>query len=288
MNRGYGALVLLYSRRFVANDSKKGWHVVSAQFEQSATVVGQCPDDGLPEIAIAGRSNVGKSSLLNALSAHRGLARVSRTPGRTQLLNLFKLVLRGPGRVSIPLRFCDLPGYGYAAAGRAVRQTFAPMIEGYLTQRPTLRGLVMLVDVRRGVGELDLGMMRFLSERGLPTLLVATKADKLGASQRGLARRRLADSIGAQPRDVLLTSASSGLGISGPDGLAADLADLVRDDDAEPPTPDDEPLEVDVEPRASGAEPPGASSSREDVGPGGASAAETGAAVSSVEASKEG
>lgn len=211
----------------MAQRPEDGWHVLTSAFEQSASKVFQCPTPDLPEIAVAGRSNVGKSSLLNALCNRRGLARVSRTPGRTQLLNFFSLTLRGPGHDKLPLRFCDLPGYGFAAAGKSIREGFAPMIEGYLENRENLRGLVLLVDIRRGVGDLDRGMMAFLAARRLPTLLVATKSDKLGASKRGLARRKLASSIDISPRDVLLTSTHSGAGIHGRDGLAADIGAMV-------------------------------------------------------------
>lgn len=211
--------------------------MLTAAFEQSAANVSQSPEANLPEFAVAGRSNVGKSSLLNALCGQRGLARVSRTPGRTQLLNFFTLTLRGPGHDKLPLRFCDLPGYGFAAAGRAVREGFAPMIEGYIEKRENLRGLVLLVDIRRGVGDLDRSMMAFLAARRLPTLLVATKGDKLGVSARGAARRKLAKSVDVDPRDVLVTSAQAGLGLHGRDGLAADLASVLL----EPPEPEPEP-----------------------------------------------
>lgn len=221
-----------------------GWHVVSSEFERSASNVEQSPEGDRPEFAIAGRSNVGKSSLLNALCGRRGLARVSRTPGRTQLLNFFTLELRGPGEEKLPVRLCDLPGYGFAAAGRSVREGFAPMIEGYLEKREALSGLVLLVDIRRGVGDLDRAMMAFLTARGLPTLLVATKGDKLGVSARGQARRKLAKSVGVHARDILVTSAQSGFGLGGRDGLAADLAALVLDPPALEGDADEPPAEA--------------------------------------------
>jgi GTP-binding protein len=207
--------------------SPAGWRVVHAAFVRSAPSVAECPPGDRPELALAGRSNAGKSSLLNALCGRRGLARVSRTPGRTQLLNAFDLTLAGPDGARVEARCMDLPGYGYAAARREVREGFGPMVEGYLRERTSLRALVLLVDARRGeLSELDLALLELATAHGRPTLLVATKVDKLGASERGLVRRRLAAAVGARPRDVLLTSASTGLGLHGPGGLAADFADL--------------------------------------------------------------
>lgn len=204
-----------------------GWRVVHAAFLQSAPSVAECPPGDRPEFALAGRSNVGKSSLLNALVGQRGLARVSRTPGRTQLLNAFDLTLAGPGGARLEIRCMDLPGYGFAAARREIREGFGPMVEGYLRERTALVALVLLVDARRGeLSDLDLALLEAASERGRPSLIVATKIDKLGASERGLVRRRLAAAVGARPRDVLLTSASEGIGVQGPDSLAADLAAL--------------------------------------------------------------
>lgn len=218
--------------------TRPGWRIVDAVFETSAAEVGQCPEPDRPEVAFAGRSNVGKSSLINALTGRRGLARVSRTPGRTRLLNFFTASLHGAG--ALPVRLVDLPGYGFAAAHRSVRDAWGPMIEGYLAHRDALAGLVLLIDARRGVGELDLSLAELATEHGRPTLVVATKADKLGASKRGLVRRRIADAFGARAQDVLLTSAHSAMGLTGRDSLAADLAELVApeasedDADAEP------------------------------------------------------
>ena len=210
------------------------WQVVSATFERSAPRLADCPEGDLPEIAVAGRSNVGKSSLLNTFTRHTGLARVSRTPGRTQLLNFFHLRLRGPSG-SVPdqaLRWVDLPGYGFARARRDVREAFGPMIESYLREREALRGLLVLIDARHGPKDSDFELLEFCAATELPCLVCATKCDKLGASERGLLPGRFAEALQIDPRDVLLTSASSGLGLTQPDrrgGLGDELARLARD-----------------------------------------------------------
>ena len=212
------------------------WQVIDASFELSAPKLGDCPAaDDLCEIAVAGRSNVGKSSLLNAFTRRTGLARVSRTPGRTRLLNFFKVRLRGPGEREVSLRWVDLPGYGFAKARREVRDAFAPMIEGYLREREALRGLLVLIDARRGPLDGDLELIEFCAAIELPCLVCVTKCDKLGASERGLLPRRIAEALGIDARDVLLTSATTGLGLTLADrggGLGDELARLAR-----PPEP---------------------------------------------------
>ena len=205
--------------------------MVDATFETSAPKLGDCPPGTLCEIAVAGRSNVGKSSLLNAFARRTGLARVSRTPGRTRLLNFFRLRLRGPGSVDVELRWVDLPGYGFAKAHREIRDTFGPMIEGYLREREALRGLLVLIDARRGPLDGDLELLEFCAAIELPCLVCVTKCDKLGASERGLLPGRFAEQLGIDPRDVLLTSATSGLGLTVADrggGLGDELARLAR------------------------------------------------------------
>jgi GTP-binding protein len=208
------------------------WQVVDARFELSAPNLAGCPVDALPEVAVAGRSNVGKSSLLNTFARRSGLARVSRTPGRTQMLNFFRLRLRGPARAELELRWVDLPGYGFAKARREVRDTFGPMIEGYLREREGLSGLLVLIDARRGPLDGDLELLEFCSAIDLACLVCATKCDKLGASERGLLPRQFAQALGIDPRDVLLTSASSGQGLTVGDregGLGDILARLTRE-----------------------------------------------------------
>jgi GTP-binding protein len=133
------------------------------------------PTLGLPEIAFVGRSNVGKSSALNTLLRRKSLARVSATPGRTQLVNLFD--------IGGKLVFADLPGYGWARVPNAVREGWKPMVEGYLGERDVLRLVVVLVDVRREPQEMDGSMLWALTEARIPSLCVATKADKFSKQQ---------------------------------------------------------------------------------------------------------
>ena len=138
------------------------------------------PPPTLPEVAFAGRSNVGKSSLLNRLVGRRGLARVSKTPGRTQQINFFAVDER--------LLLVDLPGYGFARVPLAVKEQWRGLVEGYLRAGGTLRGVVVLVDVRRGVEPDDDAAARRSSRRtASPALLVATKIDKLGRGERSVA-----------------------------------------------------------------------------------------------------
>ena len=157
------------------------------------------------EVAFVGRSNVGKSSLLNALANHRQLARVSNTPGRTQLINLF--VLPGGGTV------VDLPGYGYAAVPTREKAGWQQMIEGYLLEREALDLIVVLVDGEIGPTKLDVQMLAWLQNHELPHLVVATKADKVRPSKRPGRRQQVASGCGLDPADVMWVSATKGNGL---------------------------------------------------------------------------
>ncbi|WP_434414913.1 ribosome biogenesis GTP-binding protein YihA/YsxC [Nannocystis pusilla] len=209
--------------------STGGWRVTLATFERSADKLGAAPPGDLPEIAITGRSNVGKSSLLNAFAGQRALARVSSTPGRTQLLNFFRATLRHPRHGDMGLRWVDLPGYGYAAAPHAVRASFGPMIEGYLRKREALKGLVLLIDARREVSEYDHALLDFMADRALWTIVAVTKADKLSKSERGLVTSGIARALELPRGQVLVTSATSGLGFTD-GGLAEAVARRLRAD----------------------------------------------------------
>jgi GTP-binding protein len=156
--------------------------VLDARYLASGTAVEQLPGPALPEIAFAGRSNVGKSSLLNALVARKSLARTSKTPGHTQKINLFEIRVSTGGE-PLTLVFGDLPGYGYASRSKEERKSWGPMIERYLLTRGSLRALVLLVDVRRGLEPDDQELVEFWAQTKKPLLTVATKVDKLPKSQ---------------------------------------------------------------------------------------------------------
>jgi len=156
------------------------------QFERSFGTSKQLPPSTLPEIAFAGRSNVGKSSLLNTLFNRKGLAKVSQTPGKTSTINFF---------LTDEARFVDLPGYGYAKVSKSERDRWAELIEGYFNQDRNFALVCSLVDIRHPASELDENMIQFLQEANLPFLIVLTKGDKLSKSkclqQRGAIKRQL-------------------------------------------------------------------------------------------------
>jgi GTP-binding protein len=174
------------------------------------------PPSHLPEVAFAGRSNVGKSSLLNRLVRRRALARVSRTPGRTQEINFF--------RVNDAFVLVDLPGYGYARVSRERRDQWRPLIEGYLNSSPALRGVVQLVDARHEPTADDRAMLDYLARIGVPTLVVVTKVDKLAASAGKARVEALRQELDLDPSQVIAFSATTGLGR---DELAEAVAGLV-------------------------------------------------------------
>jgi GTP-binding protein len=151
--------------------------IVSAEFVMGAVGLKDAPDDGLPEVAFAGRSNVGKSSLINKLLQRRKLAFTSSTPGRTQQLNYY--------RINDKTYFVDLPGYGFVRGGLDLRRALGKLTEKYLGGRRQLRAVVLLIDARHGPTPLDLEMVESLQAEDLPFLLVLTKSDKLSSAKLG-------------------------------------------------------------------------------------------------------
>jgi GTP-binding protein len=180
-------------------------YVRSVEFVKSAVYPQDFPELDQPEIAIAGRSNVGKSSLINKLVNRRSLARVSNTPGRTQLLNFFT--------VNDTFTICDLPGYGYAKAPQSVRRQWGPMVERYLIEREELRALLLLVDARREPGEWEAQVMGWCSAQGLTVIPVVTKIDKFSKSKRKVTVDQVARKMGFSARQVVGWSSVSGEGL---------------------------------------------------------------------------
>jgi len=171
----------------------------------SAVAAAQYPEDGHPEIAFLGRSNVGKSSLINKLIQRKAMARTSGVPGKTQTLNFYDLDSR--------LFFVDVPGYGYAKVSKTARAKFAAMIETYLTTRQPLRGVVLLVDSRHEPTADDISMYQYLKYYQLRTLVVATKIDKTPKSKRLHVSKQIKQRLDLnQTDDVILFSATTGEG----------------------------------------------------------------------------
>ena len=183
----------------------------AATFVTSATRPDEFPAADLPEIAFAGRSNVGKSSLLNQLAGVSGLARTSRTPGRTRLLNWFRLELPRAAGGNDAVFFVDLPGYGFASVDRSLRASWRPLMESYLGERTTLKVVVLLIDIRRGVEDEERDFVPWLLERKLTVVPVLTKADKLGKAKRQPIAAQVKAELGL-PRAPVLFSALERLG----------------------------------------------------------------------------
>jgi len=179
----------------------------------SAASSGQFPRDGRPEVAFLGRSNVGKSSLLNALAGERGLALVSAEPGRTRLVNFFRVAGAAGAAGRFELYLVDLPGYGYAKAARAVREGWEKLVTSYLVGRESLRLCVFLVDARHDPTEGDETLRAFLDHHRTPYVLAATKSDKLGRGERARRERELARGLGRNARSVVAVSAADGTGV---------------------------------------------------------------------------
>ena len=187
-----------------------GSHYRTAQFAISAAKLSQLPQDSGPEVAFAGRSNAGKSSAINRLCGQKALARTSKTPGRTQLINLFQL--------DENRHLVDLPGYGYAKVAEDIKRRWQQTMEAYLAERQALRGLILLMDVRHPLKEVDQQLLNWCWQVGMPVHVLLTKADKLkrGAAQNTLlkVRREIEAHAPEGLTSVQLFSALKGTGLA--------------------------------------------------------------------------
>jgi GTP-binding protein len=195
--------------------------ILTAEFIRSCAGPGQFLKGNLPEIAFIGRSNVGKSSLINSLLLRKGLAKVSRTPGKTRLVNLFRITSDDPELSRFVV--VDLPGYGYAKVSKALRAQWAPLIEQYLDESEQLRVVVLLVE-SRVLSEQDSQTIAWLSSVGRPPVVVATKVDKLKMSERVGALRRLQEGLGVAEGVIPYSSVTG----EGRDRLWAVLKERIR------------------------------------------------------------
>jgi len=178
--------------------------IISAEFVKSATKPSEYPQGNFPEVAFAGKSNVGKSSVINALVNRKNLAKTSSSPGRTQIINFFLV----NGKIS----FVDLPGYGYAKVSLQVRKTWKPMVESYLQTRKEIRLVILILDARRGISPDDLALMDWLDYHKIPSLVVLTKADKLSQIERARQKRAMAENSLLAEKSQAFFSAVTGEG----------------------------------------------------------------------------
>lgn len=182
---------------------------INAEFILSVVHLDQLPKDRLPEIALAGRSNVGKSSLINALLGKPGLARTSNTPGRTQTLNYYRIT---PDAGCRPFYLVDMPGYGFAAINLASRAQWGELMESYLSTTPTLCAVMQLIDLRHPPQPLDHSMSEWLREGEHNHIVVGTKADKLPKTKVAESMLRAAEHLNVDSQATLAFSAQTGLG----------------------------------------------------------------------------
>jgi len=172
--------------------------IKDVEFVKSAVKPDQYPEYDFPEIGFAGRSNVGKSSLINTLIQRKGMVKTSSKPGCTQLLNFFL--------VNGELSFVDLPGYGYAKVSKKIRAQWQPMVELYLSKRASLFGLVLLIDIRRDPGKEEFDLVKWLESHGTPYLIILTKADKLSKTKQAKRRAAICSQLNREEQGVILFS----------------------------------------------------------------------------------
>ncbi len=178
--------------------------VTSADFVKSATRPSEYPPGDLPEVVFAGKSNVGKSSLINVLVSRKNLAKTSSQPGRTQTINFF--------RVNEKISFVDLPGYGYAKVPIRIREKWKPMVESYLQTRQGIRLVILILDARRGASAQDLELLDWLEYHRVPCMIVLTKADKLSSLERARQKKALSEAPLLRGKPFRFFSALTGEG----------------------------------------------------------------------------
>ena len=205
-----------------ARDARGPALIKSVEFAGAIGMAGQGPPGDLPQVAIAGRSNCGKSSLINALMGRKKLARVSQTPGKTREINFFE--------VNESFFVVDLPGYGYARAPEELRDKWPKLIDAFLSENEKLQGVILLMDSRRGVLPADRRLLSFLAEHEIPVLYVLTKIDKLNRSGRKAAAAGVREELEAPADQVLATSARTREGL---DTLIESIFALVAPDPVE-------------------------------------------------------
>lgn len=178
--------------------------IVSAKYKTSVVEKKNIIDDGVSEFAFVGRSNVGKSSLINSLTGVKGLAKTSATPGKTKMINYFD--------INESFRFVDLPGYGYAKVGKSHLDVWSGLMGEYLLNSPSLLTTFLLLDVRHDPTEQDKQMLEFLMYNKLPFCVIATKGDKLAKSKQKQAVEKLAKVLNIRPQMIILSSSEQNLG----------------------------------------------------------------------------
>ncbi|GAW68562.1 GTP-binding protein YsxC [Geoanaerobacter pelophilus] len=208
--------------------------VKQTEFIKSATKPSHYPEGSLPEIAFAGRSNVGKSSLVNVLVNRKNLVRTSSTPGRTQLINFFQ--------VNDDFMLVDLPGYGYAKVPLAVKKEWRPMMETYLSKRRNLRGVVLILDIRRTPTEEDLQMLTWLRAFSVPPIIVITKCDKVSKNERARQSSIIMEKLQLKKEDLNYFSA---LSREGKDAVWARIDALLAPEAAEAAEIPQDPAQLD-------------------------------------------